>query len=74
MFVACQLNTGAVVFSDFMVKLRCLSDIKLSEVSLLALPELLDDLALPELLDELAPPLDLSLLLSGSHPPNSFLD
>ena len=28
MFVACQVNTGAVVFSDFMVKFRCLADSK----------------------------------------------
>jgi hypothetical protein len=26
MFVAYQLNTGAVVFSDFIVRLRCLAD------------------------------------------------
>ncbi len=47
MFVARQLNTGAVVFSDFMVKFRCLADSKLSEVWPLSLPELVDDLALP---------------------------
>ena len=28
MLVACQVNTAAVVFSDFMVKLRCLADSK----------------------------------------------
>ncbi len=59
MFVARQLNTGLVVFSDLMVKLRCLADRKLNKVWLLALPVLLDDLE---------PPLDLSLLTSGSHP------
>ena len=26
MFAACQLNTGAVVFSDFIVSFRCLAD------------------------------------------------
>ena len=32
MFLACQLNTAVVVFSDFMVKLKCFVDSKLSKV------------------------------------------
>ena len=52
MFVARQLNTGEVVFSDFMVKFRCLADSTLSEVWLLSLLELLDEFSVSELLDE----------------------
>ena len=54
MFVARQLNTGEVVFSDFMVKFRCLADSTLSEVLLLSLLELLDELSVSELVDELS--------------------